>query len=324
MGILFVGAEDIDFNFIGGAQSSYANHSGYMETAYSRVAIRATTRLEAKTPFNATEAWLHFCAVIGTESGTTIYPMCGFWSAELNRARITLQASLVGSGANFEVDDGTGTYIKGSTFTFPKIKKPSDYDLHAKIDGLSVTVEFYSAGELLHRETFAIVQTYTMTNFRLSPSSNYTSWGWLYSQVIVADEPTIGWKLKTLAPAAAGDLSEFSGTFADINETTLNNDTKISADQSARSSFKPASWNVPAGFEIVGVSLSSYALSDLTATISNFVRLGGQNYADTPEALGVGWANYRSLWPLNPATDAPWQPANINGTALQFGIGVTV
>ncbi|MEN3144639.1 hypothetical protein ABDF71_21855 [Ochrobactrum sp. WV_118_8] len=324
MALLFIGAEDIDFNFVGGAASSYVDHSSYMQTAYSRVAIRAITRLEGKKTFNTTEAWLHFVSVIGTASQNQFNGAWGFWSPERNDSQVTVQTNPGQSTARLQVYDGLSAYIVSDSFFLPNVSTLSTWDMHVRVDGLSLLVELYNNEVLVRAENFTLLQTYTLTNFRLSHGSYTSSWGWLYSQVIIATEPTLGWKLKTLAPAAAGDLAEFSGTFAGINETTLNNDTKISADESAQSSFKPASWNVPAGFEIAGISLSSYALSDTTAAISNFVRLDGQNYADIPETLNVGWATFRSLWPTNPATGAPWRPTDINGTALQFGIGVTV
>ncbi|MEL4071742.1 hypothetical protein WKW50_16480 [Ochrobactrum sp. GPK 3] len=323
MSILFAGAEDIDFNFVGGAQSGFS-HSGYIQTAYSRISLRDSNRLEAKVPFSTTDAWLHFCATIGTASGTTAYAMCGFWSTALGDACVTLFTGLDGPNAYFRVNDGTGTFINGSTFSFPKLSTPSEFDLHAKIDGLAVTVEFFSSGVLLHRETFSIMQTYTITNIRLSPGSNYVSWGWHYSQVIVADEPTVGWKLKTLGPAANGDLTEFTGTYADVDEVTLTTDDKISTGVSAQSTFTSTSWNIAAGFDVAGVVVASYASSDIAATISNMVRLSGENYEGDAEGLSIGWAGYRSLWATNPATAAKWQPADINGTLLQFGVRVTV
>lgn len=324
MAILFAGAEDIDFNFVGGTQSSFVNNSTYMQTAYSRIAVRATTRLEAKSPFDATDAWLHFVAIIGTASQNLFNGAWGFWSPDRNDAQVTIQTNPGQGTARIQAYDGSGAYLLSDSFSIPNVSKLSTWDMHVRIDNLSLLVELYNDEILVRRENFTLLQTYNLRNFRLSHGSYTSNWGWHYSQVIVADEPTLGWKLKTLAPAADGDLAEFSGTFADINETTLNNDTKISADESAQSSFKPASWNVPAGFEIVGISLSSYALSDTTAAISHFVRLDGQNYADASETLNVGWATFRSLRPTNPATGAPWQPTDINGTALQFGVGVTV
>lgn len=324
MTILFAGAEDIDFNFVGGSETGY-QHSGYIQTAYSRTSLRATIRLEAKKPFSATEAWLHFVTIIGTSGGSTTYPAWGFWSPELDNYAVTVHTNPGGRQALIRVNDGTGTYIDSALFSLPSVNEVTPWDLHVRIDGLSVLVELYNKEELVRRETFTLVQTYSLSNLRLSSGSAYVTWGWHYSQVIVATEPTLGWKLKTLAPAADGDLAEFTGTYADVDEVTLNNDDRLTTDVSAQSSFTAASWNVPGGFEVAGIAVSSYASSDPTGSkLSNLVRLNSQTFLSTEQDLTPGWANYSDLWEQNPETSADWIPADINGTVLQFGVGVTV
>lgn len=324
MSILFAGAEDIDFNFVSGPETGFT-HSGYIQTAYSRTSLRAVNRLEAKKPFSATEAWLHFVTVIGTRGGATTYAAWGFWSPELNNAAVTVHTDSNAREAKIAVNDGTGTYLDSAMFALPSVSEVSHWDLHVRIDGLSVLVELYNKEVLVRRETFALLQTYTLNNLRLSPGSAYVAWGWHYSQVIVATEPTLGWKLKTLAPTADGDLTEFTGTYADVDEVTLSNDDRLTTDVSAQSSFTAASWNVPAGFDIAAIAVSSFASSDLTESkLSNFLRLNGQNFPSMAVDLTPGWLVYSDVWEQNPETVAAWRPTDINGTALQFGVGVTV
>lgn len=325
MSILFFGAEDIDFNFVGGQESGFENHSKYAQTAYSRTSIRAITRLEARKPFSTTEAWLHFVTVIGTASMDRFTAAWGFWSPELNASHISVHTNPNYSTARFEVYNGAGTYIQSETFPIPNVAELSAWDLHVRIDGLSILIELYNNEVLVRRETFALAQTYTLRNLRLSHGSYSSSWGWHYSQVIVATEPTLGWKLKTLAPAANGDLIEFAGTYADINEVKLNNDTKISSPVSAQSSFKAASWDVPAGFDVAAVAIVPYASSDLTESkLRTLLQLNSQTFLSAENDLSPGWERLPALWSQNPETSAEWKPADINGTALQFGVGVTV
>lgn len=55
-----------------------------------------------------------------------------------------------------------------------------------------------------------------------------------------------------------------------------------------------------------------------TASIKNFVRIGGVDYDGTGQAITSAYANYTEVWATNPATGQAWTVADIN--SLEAGL----
>lgn len=140
------------------------------------------------------------------------------------------------------------------------------------------------------------------------------------SQVIVADENTIGWKLATLPPDGNGAQTAWTGDYtavdefvynpADFIETNTTNQTETVTVGDINVAF--AAFNVKAVVVAARVTNDSgSAVNDLQAV----VRVGGVDYVSSNLSVTKDGSDQarQNIWEVNPATSAAWTQAAVNG-----------
>lgn len=323
MTILFVGGEDSDF--VGTNKVGEAIFGSVWDSAYSRgyVVNLSTTDFTqpGSGPFTPmSEAWLHWTGGPRTASGTTLGVLVAMTNAALGQL-VRLNTAWGSASATIAVNTGTGTYSTSPTFTIPGWPARQNYDLHVKITGTSITVDFYAEASLVYSYTTALTTTYLIDNFQLGPGGgNSLSWCFGHSQVVFATEPTIDFRVFTRPPTSDGFYTGFAGTFADVDEVVLD-DASIATNTAQRESFNRATLTVPAGREVKAIVVGELLRNgEPTLTKTRlFLRSGGVDYESADFTVPFGYTYFGKVWETDPATGVKWDTTKAQAS-VEFGV----
>lgn len=145
-----------------------------------------------------------------------------------------------------------------------------------------------------------------------------------FSEIIIADEPTVGWRLEQENATGVGTNSGFTGSFSDIDEPILNTADKITSDTNGSTFTAVYADPTQIGSRIVKAVVIASTVNNTTDSAvgiaKHLIRISTTNYASG--AITVPKTNAQtgifSIFAINPATSAAWSNADIN--AAQFGI----
>jgi hypothetical protein len=140
------------------------------------------------------------------------------------------------------------------------------------------------------------------------------------SQVIVASEPTIGWRLLTRYPNGAGATGNWTGDYTGVDETVYSdadfiNSTTADQVETFTQTGPAISGYVP---RAVGVYVRARRGASGPQNLQLALRASGTDYFSGNKALSVGYDCYGHIWETNPATTADWLSGAID--ALQPGV----
>jgi hypothetical protein len=132
-------------------------------------------------------------------------------------------------------------------------------------------------------------------------------------------------RVQLLLPSADGtykDMVPSSGTIHSnlVKELTPNTTDFVgSAVPGTRDTYQFQDLSVNTA-NVFGVEVTNYSHKDATgsAGISNLARVNGTDYTSQPKGLSSSWTANIDTFELNPATGAPWAPADVN--SAEFGI----
>lgn len=322
--VLWAGGENVDFP-TGGSVCNITSGSSY-RAGYARHSIYACdyNALALTNVFNGgavTNVWLS-ARIYGTYSTSDKY------------------IGLAKSGTNASIwignDSATGTKLalwKYNGTTWTKLATESGatlpYTGFFKADmqiinyGSSATVNIYINGQSSPLLTFTGDVTEggatSLDRAILRGGPNWSS----VSEIIVADTDTRNLSLVTLAPNAAGDSSQWSGAYTNINSATINDASNITTATTGQT-FQANLLALPTGnFEVLGVKLAARSLASGAGIGS--VALGVKTNAtvSVPAAvnLPVTWGTIETLYLNNPVTVAPWSTTEINALQINFESG---
>jgi hypothetical protein len=203
------------------------------------------------------------------------------------------------------------------------------FDIHFKIADAGGRFAIYMNGNLLDEfigdtNLFASAQVDGIELAGGNSTSN-TAHEVNYSEVIVADEPTIGWRVATIVPNADGNtVGEWTGGFADVDEITANDSDNLNSTTSNDTETMGATnLSTPAG------ALNGYKAVVAQARVKDdggssplqfqfIVRTGGTDYFSSTIALGSSYSSEENLWLVNPGTTNPWTQSEID--AIELGV----
>lgn len=219
MAVINVGPEDESYYTFAGSRF-YTTSGADIETAMSRNGSVTNNTNSIRFPFTQAlnDFWFHACVRWGA-SAVTGNPTMIF----RNNSTATNVIQLVNSAANvLKVQRWSGgAWIDiGGTFT----PGTTRFQLDVRIKtGTGGAIEIYQNGSSLYSFSGTVTvdepDIDSVVYGGSATSGTQNNW----SQSIVADEPTIGWRLETLELNAAGDVNTFtSGTYLSIDETQLN------------------------------------------------------------------------------------------------------
>ena len=191
----------------------------------------------------------------------------------------------------------------------------STLDIHLK-SGTVGLVEIYVNSQVIF-STSGNYSFTTMQNLMLSPVGTNTNW----SQVIVADEITIGFQLATLGFTSSGTNTGWAGPVTAINEIILDTTTYINASTAAltntymTSGISTSYTNIKA---VVISALARYSTGGGPTNLYADAYIGSTNYTAAMNSIGVGYSPAIAVMNTNPATNVAWTASDIN--SAEFGI----
>lgn len=206
-----------------------------------------------------------------------------------------------------------------SSFSVANAAQLQTFDVY--VDGNSATgsVKVYVSGTLRGDSgSVDLTSVAGITNHRCYGVN--TASGNLLSQVIIADEPTIGMRLATYYPAGAGSTSDWTGDHTLIDEAVLNDADFIYSATNGQIELCTGTGPALTGYVVraVGVYARAKCGAGGPQNLQFALRANGSNYFSSSKALDVGYEAHGAIWETNPDTTNDWLTSQL--AALQFGV----
>lgn len=313
--------------FLGGGLDSLTNTTGaitestngqYFDNAFSRQATATngtgSDYAEATGWTAVQDIWVH--VHFGNFSGTTndfLYLTDGGVNAfKLHRASNSLRMSFL---------SGVGTWTQiGSSVAIDSIFE-HDIDIHL-VTGASGEATLFLDG--IERTTGSASITYApdIDNLRIAVASGGITTPNVYvSQIAVADEPTVGWRVMQGYMSGAGASTAWTGDHTTVDEAALNEADYIysnTADQIETFAYTLVGSTTGYIPRAVAVSARAKRGGSGPQNLQLALRSGSTNYFSGSKALGLGYESYQHVWNTNPDTSADWTTSQL--AALQPGV----
>lgn len=300
------------------------------DTAYTNVQLYAQYGArEFYVPFNAalSEVWIHFTWATALDNSALTNAVFSM------RNGSSLEYRLAGNGVgssgvwNFQkTTDGTTwttLFTIANAASTPQVGNV--FDFHIKPHATTGFVHVYNAGMLVAAYDG---NTSAQTNLidRLHLDGHYNGGQNAFTEFIVADVPTIAWRLQALSPNAAGTYSEWTGSYTDVSETILNDTTFIVSNvvnnRFLANTVDPTTTTLGSR-EVKAVVTATRIMRSADATpadAQHLVRTNGGDYVSANLGLAADGAirTKITVWETNPSTSVKWTLAE--GAALQVGV----
>lgn len=145
------------------------------------------------------------------------------------------------------------------------------------------------------------------------------------SQVIVADESTIGWKLATLSPDGNGAQTAWTNDYTAVDEFSYNSADYIETNSTSQTETYTVS-NINAAYatyNVKAVAVAVRASNDAGSAVNDLqavVRVSGTDYPSANLSITKDGTEQskQNVWNTNPATTAAWTQSEVN--ALEAGV----
>ena len=322
MSVIWCGGEDIDFNE--GLIIALTTSATYFRSAYSRCAITPNGNgFSRSTVFASpiTSGWISshiyfVSSALGTDDNFAI----GFGVRGATKG-IYIGNSKITSGriAIFKYDGVTNTELAMDDGVTP-YSELHKWDIQLINYGASGTVKvFYDTTLILEYTGDLSISGVTGFDCVAINQGGGTNEDIYISEIIVADEDTRLMSLKTLAPAASGDASEWTNGYGNIDEATLSDaDTVYTA--TADQNFQCNLTGMPAGdFICKGVKICA-RMTDGVGGMGVQMGIKTNSTLDFGDTITLGgvWDSYEELYQNNPVTSNRFTPAEIEALQLAF------
>lgn len=319
MAILFVGSSPSD---LGGITSPYTGTLG-RDANFTPVASLVSGDFDDigggfvinPLPAVTDTMWLHFLMNTQNAVGYSSFPDGYFmriFNGSTEIARIDVQDSLYTLQGGGQTSPNFSPWIQNQNTT---------YDIKCVCDGTNVTVEVYIGGALQASITYAsaigVPTSYTFDHF--DTNWNTSAIDWRYSEFIVTDnESTIGWRLATLEPNAAGTYTAWEGV--PTNLAVLGDGLSISSDTAGeKESWTLSAYGGPAtasGVRAVVNKFFAQAGGTPPTQIRPFIRHAATDVAGT--TFTPSGAFHLEVLDNNPQTTLTWDTADL--ATLEVGV----
>jgi hypothetical protein len=190
--------------------------------------------------------------------------------------------------------------------------------------GASGSVDFHVNNSLQTSGSISDADCNNIAEIRL-----YQAWtfnvGTVFSQVIVADESTVGWKAYTKFPTSDSAVNvQWTGSYADVDEAVTNvGDFVESTAANDVRTYLGAALSLGTQVTVKAVIVSFVALKVATGpqNIQGAMRLSGTNYfGPSVSGLGSGYGAFSWIRALNPSTGVTWTRSEAASAAVEFGM----
>jgi hypothetical protein len=338
--ILWAGGEDIDFpNGVagGGSPTCGTTSTNAFRSEFARQAIYPCDSSFSVTsnPFpggGVTSVWLSARVNYTTNSGgneafiglsksgapngasATVLVGIGTVAGRISIARCAITNNATNGSCLYPASEST-PYSITSTSTAYKI------DMQITNYGTSTSVNVYVNNSNSPKITYTgnlVTGTPSATNL---DQVIITGSSIRVSEIIVADTDTRNMSLATLAPNAAGDTNQWTGSNTQINKLTINDDNYISNNTSGNN----------AQFNLSDVSGTTYSVAAVKVvaratktgsgmgSIAPGVKTNTTVSVPSPTALTTNvWTPVETIYQNNPVTTSPWTVNEVNSLQLNL------
>lgn len=301
---------------IGGGSASYDPDFARGHLRCYGSATYALADLAAATD----DLWLHFeldqWNASGTASKTTVIEFLN--SSGVAKFRLTSAWSSGTWGMDYH--NGSSWVALGSDFTTLGGSLQT-LDVHIVCNSASGSANVYLSGtNRLNSGTVDLSSITEIEQLKLY-GNNVAIPGYnAFSQVIATeDESTIGWRLKTVPPTSAGATTDWTGTYAEVDEFIYSDADFINTATATQVELFAHSTAIPSGYSIRGIAVTARARRSGGPTkIQLALRSAGTTYFSGDKTLDAGYGAFVHVWDEDPATTAAFTTAAI--AALQFGV----
>lgn len=272
-----------------------------------------------------TECWTHISfAHFGRGNNGTHYPITWLNASDVEVLRLKhVTPALTTESMSFEMWNGAAWVAAGTAATNVPLATMQVLDVRFVVNNASGTVALYVAGTERINSTVDLSTIASIRKMRVTAgTSNGFSSLTRFSQVIIASESTIGFRLGTCYPSAAGATSSWTGAYSDIDETVYSDADFINSGTANQiSTFAQTAVPTLTGYTVRAVAVTARAKRNSASGPQNIrmaLRSGGTDYFSGSDiALGLGYTPVQTIWETNPATAAAW--VNTAISALQPG-----
>lgn len=328
MAILFVGAEKNDFIPFGTVEN--ITDSTFFDANFSRAAIQpsGTSNGESFVRASLTQAsadiWIHFFLHMEVPDFRRNLPLLEIRDESTNTPLFRIDNNETYRPQYW--DGGSWVNLKTNEIS---TATDADYDVHVKIDATAgLFVVYQDAAEVYRFEgdTSSIINSTTMDTVDFKSlsdtSTTFSSSLNQFSQVAIADEKTLGWKIATLGVTAQGTETDWTGDNTNVDEITLDVNDFISSDTAGQiETFAIADLPTAASSLIVkevGVLVSALRDSTGPSQLELVARTNSTNYFSSTLALSTSFESYFHGWTTNPNTGVEWTQTEVD--ALELGV----
>lgn len=259
------------------------------------------------------EFYVHFDLNRATSSPTTTTGLAlsaagtDVFRIQTNNTTLQMQVLLLGVWTNV----GTAVSYDGTTL--------QTIDLYIDGNSATGTAKLYIAGTL--RLTVASTDLSPVASITAVRSYGInTASGHNISQVIIADEPTIGMRLATYYPSGAGATGDWTGDYTSVDEAVLNDADFIYSGTNGQVELFTGTGPALTGYVVRAVGVYARAKKGASgpSNLQLAIRVNGTTYTSSSKALDVGYSAYGNIWSQNPDTTADWLVSQIS--SVQFGV----
>jgi hypothetical protein len=333
MAVLFMGIEAEDYGVTSG--TIVKDNNNYFDANYARCSVGpnwdATSYLQGTLSAASASFWM--TVRYGCGAHTAGYVPLSFQDGDNDRLRFKL-VSTVSAGSTsdlavYRVNGGTEALVG----TVAAAISPTSFtsNITAKLDFKVIysstgSVEVYHNGVLKGTVTGDLVGTSgstALSSFRLKSmhdSSPIYRVG--YSEVVVATGSTLGMRVKTLAPNAAGDLSAWTGTYQNVDEV-LATDTDVINSAVAAQEWSCNLTGLPAGssgqkVRAIKIACEAAKGDSGPSAIGLGVRTGGSTAYQSDQACSLAYTSHTALLETNPVTGQLWTTTELEALQIAF------
>jgi hypothetical protein len=325
MTILFAGGEmgafiPSDSNVLEGTGTP-----GYFDSAFARCYLQpAGSASYADSPeFTETDdIWIHLenISVGATNSSTqvaTITLLDGS-DAEVFRLLSSTPYAALSQTWQLQYNNASVWTNLGSSFTVTNVL--STIDIHLVANSASGSGKVYVSGTQRSSGTADLSAIAGVAKIRLNGKTTSIPATCRFSQVIVADESTIGWRLITVPATGAGATNDMIGGYTEIDEIVYSDADFINSATANQVELFSHSTAIPAGYSVRGFAVTARAKCGTGGpqNLQLALRSGGTTYFSSTKALDAGYGAFFAVWEDDPATTADFTTSAV--ALAQFGV----
>lgn len=190
-------------------------------------------------------------------------------------------------------------------------------DLYIDGNTASGTATLFLSGQERTTASPDLTAVTGVTNIR-TYGTGYGTYG--ISQIIVADVPTISWRLATVELTGAGANTAWTGTYTSVDETIYSDADFIYSGTPNQVETYTGTTPTLTGYTIraVGVYARSKRGASGPANLQLALRVNATDFFSASKAQSIGYGAYGNIWEDNPDTGVDWLVADLSNT--QFGV----